>query len=1622
MNAASSLFHSFDRVAAAACVLAGLALAATAPCTMAQSQSGFTYNGMDYISYAQSEYLETPQGPDSAAALRTAGANYTAVMATWYVQTATSTTIAPDSSSPSDAAVAAAIQNLQAQGIAVSLKPHVDSLDGVWRGDFAPPSGDTQAEQTAWYQAWFSSYESFILHFAQIAAENNVGMMVIGTEYTKLTGSNCGGVSCETYWLQYVIHPLRQNYPNLTLAYAANATSAGDEFTSVSFWKDIDIIGVDGYFPLTNHADPTVQQLVNAWTNAADNVNGFEPLTALEYVQSEYNKPLIFTEIGYLSAAGTNEAPYNYTTSAAYDPTEQQDCYEAFFEVFSQQTSWMKGVFWWDWTVSPPGSGDTGYSPQDKPAGDTTLPAWYGSTTPGFTLAPGFQTLTLGQGLSTADTISVTPLGGFSGNVTLAASGLPSGVSASFSINPTTGMSVMTLTATSGAAIAGPVPVTVTGTSGNLTASTTVALTVQAAKTQSITFANPGDQTVGTQLALSATASSGLPVSFAASSNPAGVCTVTGSTASLSSTVTGTCTITATQPGNGIYAAATPVSQTFNVSSLGTVPVPANAYVLVSQVNWLAALSGYVQTSNNSTGGSFAVNSAGEIAVADTKNLYLINAQTGTMTTLGAWSGASAVAIDANNNIYVGTLYGSPEAVVELPYVGGSSNGGYAAFTTPTAGLAACTASSKTECTVTAAGAIFPDALQFDTKGDLFWINSSVGTSGGNGIWECSAACLGGTGSPVQLYEEPTASPAPSSSSGQLLAGSLAVDSAGNLFFTDSSTYVNTANYQYTNFYSNLNELPVSTGTGYEGKTTGYSASPQVLYTITDATPGAYDNDLDGVAILRDSVNGDTVYFADQSDGVFAFPDTSTGIPIANGQPTALYMVSTQGAKTMTIDGQGNLYVAASSSAINSSGADSVAQLTINSVTAPNSAVGTAVSPSAKLNPVTTVLNDASCTASPAPAVSFTAESSTTATATVSTTGSCASTLSGGAAFATGVSFTPSQAGSDSVSLLGTDQLGNTGTVTVNGVGAGFTLSPASQTLSVAQGGSSTDTITVSDIAGFAGSVQLAVTSTLPSGVTASFGTNPASSSSVLTLTASSAATAGGPVTVTITGTSGALTATATIALTVTEPPSYTLSATTSSLSVTQGSTATDSITVTPANGFNSGVTLAASGLPTGVTASFSPNPTTSGSSVLTLTASGSATTGGPVTVTITGTSGTLSETTTVAVTVNAAPTFSLAAQSPSLSVTQGASNTDTITITPANGFSGNVSLSASGLPAGVTASFSPNPATTSSSVLTLTASASATAGGPVTVTVTGTSGSLTESTTVALTVQALPPSFTIAASESTLSIAQGASDSTETITITPANGFTGGVNLTASGLPSGVTASFSPNPTATSSSTLTLTASSSATLGGPVTITITGSSSTLSATATLALTVTAAPTFTIGGSGGSTTITVTPGATTGNTATLSISGANGFSGTVNLSCQVTTAITNPSDLPTCSLTPQSVSVSGSTASTSTLTVFTTAPTTAVNKGKPSLWTSAGGTALALLLLFAVPRRRNWLALFGLLTLFISLGALGCGGGSSGGGGGTSNSGTTPGTYTITVTGTSSAGSGTAGTFTLTVQ
>jgi hypothetical protein len=286
-----------------------------------------------------------------------------------------------------------------------------------------------------------------------------------------------------------------------------------------------------------------------------------------------------------------------------------------------------------------------------------------------------------------------------------------------------------------------------------------------------------------------------------------------------------------------------------------------------------------------------------------------------------------------------------------------------------------------------------------------------------------------------------------------------------------------------------------------------------------------------------------------------------------------------------------------------------------------------------------------------------------------------------------------------------------------------------------------------------------------------------------------------------------------------TSTPDFSLSASPASATVTAGGSAAYTVTVTPANGYADDVTLSAAGLPPGASASFSPNPA-SGTSTMTVTTTG-ATPAGTSTITVTGTDGSLTHTTSVQLVVQV-PDFAIAATPSSRSVTQGSGTTYTATVTPTGGFAGTVTLGVSGLPTGAAGSFSPASLTSSgSSTLTVTTAAS-TPAGTYTLTVTGTSGSIVHSTTVTLVVTA-QAQFSLSASPTSATIPRNSS-AVYTIAIARASGFTAGVTLSVSGVPSRVTASISPNPATGTASSLTIrTAKNSP--RGTYTLTITGAS-----------------------------------------------------------------------------------------------------------------------------------------------------------------------------------------------------
>jgi len=191
-----------------------------------------------------------------------------------------------------------------------------------------------------------------------------------------------------------------------------------------------------------------------------------------------------------------------------------------------------------------------------------------------------------------------------------------------------------------------------------------------------------------------------------------------------------------------------------------------------------------------------------------------------------------------------------------------------------------------------------------------------------------------------------------------------------------------------------------------------------------------------------------------------------------------------------------------------------------------------------------------------------------------------------------------------------------------------------------------------------------------------------------------------------------------------------------------------------------------------------------------------------------------------------------------------GTSLGGTVFIDRVDSFSNNVAFTVSGLPGGVTATFSPGATTSGDRVDWTLAAAQTAAVGPATLTVTGTGGGHTHTVSVPLFINAIPTQdFALAATPAGVAFAQGSSTSVS-IAVLATNGFTQVVFVSAAGLPAGVTAAFVPaafGPAADAAGTvLTLTAAADAALGA-ATITVTGQSGPLTHTVPIAVVVNAA-------------------------------------------------------------------------------------------------------------------------------------------------------------------------------------
>lgn len=235
------------------------------------------------------------------------------------------------------------IELLQKNGVEIMIKPQI----WIWKGVF---TGTLKMDSEEHWKQLEASYDDFIMTYARLAEETKVPILCIGTELEQFVKNR------PDYWKR-LIKKIRGVYKG-KLTYAAN----WDEYPRTTFWEDLDYIGIDAYFPLSDEKTPSVEQLKKGWQPWK------EKIAALSKTK---DRPVLFTEFGYRSMDFTAKKPWLVDRNDENVNLEAQvNAKKAIFAEFWTE-DWFAGGYVWKWFINHAKSGgdkDNRFTPQNKPA------------------------------------------------------------------------------------------------------------------------------------------------------------------------------------------------------------------------------------------------------------------------------------------------------------------------------------------------------------------------------------------------------------------------------------------------------------------------------------------------------------------------------------------------------------------------------------------------------------------------------------------------------------------------------------------------------------------------------------------------------------------------------------------------------------------------------------------------------------------------------------------------------------------------------------------------------------------------------------------------------------------------------------------------------------------------------------------------------------------------------------------------------------------------------------------------------------------------------------------------------------------------------------------------------
>lgn len=219
-------------------------------------------------------------------------------------------------------------------GMQVLLKPHV----WLW------PGGDATRIAARDWPAWFASYARVLTHEALLARAMHAEWLCVGTELTRSES--------RAEWPRLIARIRALYHGGIT--YAANF----DAFEKTPFWRDVDAIGIDAYFPLSSDANASDADL---------RAGAHRIVERIEKVARAAGKPVILTELGYANVHAPWVEPWLEQRGDESAPAEQARAFAAMLDAVSKSPL-IRGFFIWKYESDPSVRNGSGFHPQNQPA------------------------------------------------------------------------------------------------------------------------------------------------------------------------------------------------------------------------------------------------------------------------------------------------------------------------------------------------------------------------------------------------------------------------------------------------------------------------------------------------------------------------------------------------------------------------------------------------------------------------------------------------------------------------------------------------------------------------------------------------------------------------------------------------------------------------------------------------------------------------------------------------------------------------------------------------------------------------------------------------------------------------------------------------------------------------------------------------------------------------------------------------------------------------------------------------------------------------------------------------------------------------------------------------------